>query len=108
MIGRALPDMYFIWYQVSFHRHPRSNQLLLNLQQRLNTLHQMQFHVKHLADLCERQEDGTTIFCDNISSIALSKNLVFYRRSKHIEIRHYFIRELVENGDIKMEYCRSE
>ena len=39
-----------------------------------------------LADLCEMQEDGTTIFYDNISSIALSKNLVFHGTSKHIEI----------------------
>ena len=61
-----------------------------------------------LADLCERQEDGTTKFCDKISSIALSKNLVFHGRSKHIEIIYHFIRELVENGDIKMEYCRSK
>ena len=56
----------------------------------------------------ERQEDGTTIYCDNISSIALSNNLVFHGRSKHIEIRYHFIRELVENGDIKMEFCKSE
>ena len=48
----------------------------------------------------ERQEDGT--------SIALSKNLVFHGRSKHIEIRYHFIRELVENGDIKMEFCKSK
>ena len=61
-----------------------------------------------LAYLCERQEDGTTIFCDNISSIVLSKNLVFRGRSKHIEILYHFIRKLVENGDIKMEYYRSE
>ena len=27
-----------------------------------------------LTNLNERQEDGTTIYCDNISSIALSKN----------------------------------
>ena len=57
---------------------------------------------KILKDLCERQKDGTTIFCDNISSIALSKNPVFHGRSKHIEIRYHFIRELVENGDIKI------
>ena len=61
-----------------------------------------------LADLRERQEDGTTIFCDNISSIALSKNPIFHGRSKHIEIIYHFIRKLVENGDIKMEYYRSE
>ena len=60
-----------------------------------------------LAYLCERQEDGTTIFCDNISSIALSKNLIFHGRSKNIKIRYHFIKELVENGDIKMEYIAS-
>ena len=52
-----------------------------------------------LTDLNERQEDGTTIYCDKISSIALSKN---------IEIRYHFIKELVENGDIKIEFCKSE
>ena len=61
-----------------------------------------------LEDLNERLEDGTIIYCDNISSIALSKNPVFHGRSKHIEIRYNFIRELVENGDIKMEFCKSE
>ena len=59
-----------------------------------------------LIDLNERQEDGTTIYCDNISSIALSKNPVFHGRSKHIEIRYHFIGELVENGDIKMEFYK--
>ena len=39
---------------------------------------------KILTDLNEREEGGTTIYCDNISSIALSKNLVFHGRSKHI------------------------
>ncbi|MFA1663060.1 Ty1/Copia family ribonuclease HI, partial [Klebsiella quasipneumoniae] len=51
---------------------------------------------KILTDLNERQEDGTTIYCDNISSIALSKNPVFHGKRKHIEIRYHFIRELVE------------
>lgn len=61
-----------------------------------------------MIDLNERQEDGTTIYCDKISSIALSKNPVFHGRSKHIEIRYHFVRELVENRDIKMEFCKSE
>ena len=55
----------------------------------------------------ERQEEGTTIFCD-ISSIALSKNPVFHGRSKHIEIRYHFIKELMGNGDIKIEFYKSE
>ena len=56
----------------------------------------------------ERKEDGSTIFCNNISSITLSKNPIFHGRSKHNEIGYRFIRELVENGDIKMEFCKSE
>ena len=63
---------------------------------------------KILTDLNERQEDETTIYCDNTSTIALSKNPVFHGRSKYIEIRYHFIRELVENGDIKMIFCKSK
>ena len=61
-----------------------------------------------LVDLNEKQEDRTTIFCDNISSIGLSKNLVFHGRNKHIEIKYHFIRELVENEDIKIKFCKPE
>ena len=31
MIGKALPNICFIWGQVQFHGHPRSNLLFLNL-----------------------------------------------------------------------------
>ena len=37
------------------------------------------------------------LHCDNQSAIALAKNLVFYARTKHIDVRHHFVREcLVE------------
>ncbi|GJR86428.1 hypothetical protein Tco_0210439 [Tanacetum coccineum] len=38
------------------------------------------------------------LYCDNKSAIALSCNNVQHSRSKHIDIRHHFIREQVENG----------
>ncbi|GJY03171.1 retrovirus-related pol polyprotein from transposon TNT 1-94 [Tanacetum coccineum] len=38
------------------------------------------------------------MYCDNKSAIALSCNNVQHSRSKHIDIRHHFIREQVENG----------
>eukprot|EP00253_Pinus_taeda_P020674 PITA_20674 len=53
-----------------------------------------------LKDLCHEQENGTTIYCDNSSAIALSKNSVFHKRTKHIDTKSHFIRELVNNGEI--------
>jgi hypothetical protein len=45
-----------------------------------------------------------TIFSDNQSSIALSKNRRFHERSKHIEIKYHFLREKVETNVLQLEY----
>ena len=45
-----------------------------------------------------------TIFCDNTSAINISKNPVQHSRTKHIDIRHHFIRELVEDGVISLDF----
>jgi len=46
--------------------------------------------------------------CDNQSAIELSKNVMFYKRSKHIDINFYFTRELVEKKVITIQYLRTE
>ena len=38
------------------------------------------------------------------SLIAMSKNPVFHSRTKHIELRHHFIRDLVNDGEIQLEF----
>ena len=43
-----------------------------------------------------------------MSTIAMTKNPIFHSRTKHIEIRQHFIKELVEHGEIKMEFCKTE
>ena len=48
------------------------------------------------------------IKCDNTSAINLTKNPVHHSRSKHIEIRHHFIRDHVNNGDINVEFVPTE
>ena len=53
-----------------------------------------------LRDLCHEQDKGTTILCDNISLIKLSKNFFFHKRTKHIDAKYHFIMELVNNGEI--------
>ena len=57
-----------------------------------------------LKDLQFDQEESTKIFCDNMSAIAMTKNPVFHARSKHIELRHHFIRDLVNKGEICIEF----
>eukprot|EP00253_Pinus_taeda_P026483 PITA_26483 len=61
-----------------------------------------------LRDLCHEQENGTTIYYDNSSAIALSKNFVFHKRTKHIDTKFHFIRELVNNGEIVLQHYRTE
>ena len=48
------------------------------------------------------------IKCDNTSIINLSKNPVQHSKSKHIEIRHHFIREHIENEDVILDYINSK
>jgi len=60
-----------------------------------------------LRDLRHDQEGVTTIFCDNNSAIALSKNSVFHKRSKHIDAKYHFIRELINNDEIVLQHYRS-
>ena len=58
--------------------------------------------------LSQNHQEPTTIFCDNNSTIALSKNHMFHKRTKHIDTRFHFIRELVKNKEICLEFCRSK
>ena len=45
------------------------------------------------------------IFCDNTSAINISKNPSLHKRTKHIDIRHHFLRDCVEKGLISMNFC---
>ncbi|KAD4178302.1 hypothetical protein E3N88_26893 [Mikania micrantha] len=57
-----------------------------------------------LAEITGRKEEQVVIKVDNKSAIALMKNPVFYGRSKHINTRYHFIRECVENNQVKVEH----
>lgn len=50
------------------------------------------------------KSDSMTLFCDNSSAISISKNPVQHSRTKHIDIRHHFIRELVEDNIVSIEH----
>jgi hypothetical protein len=52
--------------------------------------------------------DKVPLLCDNESAIKIANNLVQHSRTKHIDIHHHFLRDLVAKNDISLEGVRSE
>ena len=52
--------------------------------------------------------DKVPLLCDNESAIKIGYNPVQHSRTKHIEIRHHFIREHVANGNIALSYVNTK
>ena len=48
--------------------------------------------------------DHIPIKCDNTSTINLSKNPIQHSRTKYIDIKHHFLHDHVQNGDISLEF----
>ena len=56
---------------------------------------------KLLSDLFDLELDATCIYCDNHSCVKLLENPVFHDKSKHIEIKYNYIRDMVHKGEVK-------
>ena len=52
--------------------------------------------------------DTTVILCDNQNGIRLSENPVFHDRSKHIDIRYHYIRDMVQRGAIRLHHIGTD
>ena len=63
---------------------------------------------KMLSRLFDLEMDATCIYCDNQSCIKLSENPVFHDKSKHIEIKYRYICDMVEKGDVKLQYVATD
>jgi hypothetical protein len=56
-----------------------------------------------LSDTHMQQTKPTPLLCDNQGVIKISNNLVFDECTKHVEVHCHFIRQLVEDGSIKLQ-----
>ena len=52
--------------------------------------------------------DHIPLKCDIIRDINLSRNPIMHSRTKHIEIRHHFLRDHISNGDCCIEFVDSQ
>ena len=48
------------------------------------------------------------LYYDNTSAINISKNHVMHAKTKHIAIKYHYVRERVEDKQVKMEYIHSK
>ena len=67
-----------------------------------DTLKEVLWLKQLLGELGFGQFGPVTIFEDNAGCIKLSKNPIILSRSKHIDIKHHFIRDHVELGTVKI------
>jgi hypothetical protein len=58
---------------------------------------------KLLADLFGHEIDSIVIHCDNQSCVKLSENPVFHDKSKHIEIKYQYIRDMVQRKAVHVQ-----
>ncbi|XP_074363907.1 secreted RxLR effector protein 161-like [Apium graveolens] len=61
-----------------------------------------------LEDIDERQRNATEMLCDNKSAISMAKNPIYNSCTRHIAVKHHFIREKIEENEIKLVYYKSE
>ncbi|GJR07552.1 retrovirus-related pol polyprotein from transposon TNT 1-94 [Tanacetum coccineum] len=76
------------------------------LRERMNTLPCLDVVLKSFG--CNHSFNNIPLYCDNKSAIALCCNNVQHSRSNHIDIRHDFIREQVENGVVKLYFVMTD
>ena len=55
-----------------------------------------------------QQREPTPLFCDNQGVMKLAKNPVFREHTKHADTHCHYIRQIVEDGTIELQYCPTE
>ena len=68
------------------------------------TVNQALWLKKILCDLFLQQKNKTRIFVDNQATIALADNPMCHGKTKHFNIKLYFLREMQQSGEVNLIY----
>ncbi len=69
---------------------------------------QGQWILQLLVDIGEGLTRPLVIREDNQAAIQIAKNPVLHKRTKHIDVRHHFVRDVVHNGIIELSYINTK
>ena len=93
-----------VWDPPRSHGLVRNNLVMLSARLKLSTLQLAPLFGKPygfeklISGLFDMDLDTTVILCDNKSCIKMTENPLFHDKSKHIEIRYFYIRDMVQKG----------
>ena len=54
------------------------------------------------------KQDEYVVFCDSQSAIDLSKNSMYHSRTKHIDVRYHWIREVMEKQFLQLRKIHTD
>jgi hypothetical protein len=60
-----------------------------------------------LEELTFKQQSPTKLFSDSQAAIAISGNDINHNRTKHIDIRHHFIRDAIKGKEVELEWVQT-
>ena len=49
-----------------------------------------------------------TVHCDNQSAICLTKNIIFHERTKHIDVKLHFLRDVMSKCEVLVEKIQTD
>lgn len=55
-----------------------------------------------------KEFSNTILFNDSASAQKLARNPIFHRRTKHIDIKHHFVREALKDNVLSLKYLCTE
>ena len=56
----------------------------------------------------EEINDHVVIYCDKKIAINISKNPIMHTKAKYIAIQYHYLRELVQDKEVKLEYINTK
>lgn len=73
----------------------------------LSACSQEAYWLKQLEDEIFERNRPVDLMCDNQSAICIAENIGYSSRSKHIDLRHHFVREKISDGSCVLHYVNT-
>jgi len=61
-----------------------------------------------IEEITGKEPQAAVIFEDNLGAMFLAKNAQVSARTKHIDVRHHYIRDLIRERKLEIKFVRSE